>query len=88
MAPLPFRTPTPPAVPRPIILSCHQEFFTKTEDRLVVKEVVELIWEHRPVEREFVVRMGRCPSFWLLRWVVLQPSTWLRDAAPQSASLS
>ncbi|KAI7842878.1 hypothetical protein COHA_003495 [Chlorella ohadii] len=31
------------------------EFFTKTEDRPVVKEVVELMKEHRPVEREFVV---------------------------------
>ncbi|PRW33569.1 cold-regulated 1 [Chlorella sorokiniana] len=33
----------------------QQEFFTKTEDRLVVKEVVELVKEHRPVEKEFVV---------------------------------
>nr|ADZ36802.1 cold-regulated protein 1 [Chlorella vulgaris] len=31
------------------------EHFTKTEDRPVVKEHVELIQEHRPVEKEFVV---------------------------------
>lgn len=37
-----------------------QEFFTKTEDRPMVKEVVELIKEHRPVEREFVVSAGEC----------------------------
>ncbi|KAI3438476.1 hypothetical protein D9Q98_000905 [Chlorella vulgaris] len=35
--------------------TCAQEYFTKTEDRPVVKERVELIQEHRPVEKEFVV---------------------------------
>ncbi|KAL4444890.1 hypothetical protein ABPG77_003940 [Micractinium sp. CCAP 211/92] len=34
---------------------CGQEFFTKVEDRPVVKERVEKIMEHRPVEKEFVV---------------------------------
>ncbi|GAB4823969.1 hypothetical protein N2152v2_011015 [Parachlorella kessleri] len=34
---------------------CGQEFFTKTEDRPVVKERVDYIKEHRPVEKEFVV---------------------------------
>ncbi|PSC76003.1 cold-regulated 2 [Micractinium conductrix] len=34
---------------------CGQEYFTKVEDRPVVKERVELIQEHRPVEKEFVV---------------------------------
>lgn len=34
---------------------CGQEFFTKTEDRPIVKERVERILEHRPVEKEFVV---------------------------------
>lgn len=33
---------------------CGQEFFTKTEDRPVVKEQVERILEHHPVEKEFV----------------------------------
>nr|ADZ36799.1 hypothetical protein [Chlorella vulgaris]ADZ36812.1 hypothetical protein [Chlorella vulgaris] len=35
--------------------TCTTEHFTKTEDRPVVKERVELIQEHRPVEKEFVV---------------------------------
>ena len=35
------------------------EHFTKVEDRPVVKERVELVQEHRPVEKEFVVRQGR-----------------------------
>jgi hypothetical protein len=30
----------------------------QTEDRPVVKERVELIQEHRPVEKEFVVSVG------------------------------
>ncbi|KAI7842361.1 hypothetical protein COHA_004001 [Chlorella ohadii] len=34
---------------------CAQEYFTKVEDRPVVKERVEMIKEHRPVEKEFVV---------------------------------
>eukprot|EP00887_Chlorella_sp_A99_P004647 scaffold4.g4647.t1 len=34
---------------------CGQEYFTKTEDRPVVRERVEYIKEHRPVEKEFVV---------------------------------
>ncbi|KAL4444892.1 hypothetical protein ABPG77_003942 [Micractinium sp. CCAP 211/92] len=34
---------------------CSAEYFTKTEDRPVVKERVEQILEHRPVEKEFVV---------------------------------
>ena len=37
---------------------CGQEFFTKTEDRPVVKERVDYIKEHRPVEKEFVVSCG------------------------------
>ncbi|KAL4448095.1 hypothetical protein ABPG75_005314 [Micractinium tetrahymenae] len=34
---------------------CSQEHFVKVEDRPVVKERVEQILEHRPVEKEFVV---------------------------------
>jgi hypothetical protein len=34
---------------------CGQEYFTKTEDRPIVKERVTYIKEHRPVEKEFVV---------------------------------
>jgi hypothetical protein len=34
---------------------CGQEYYTKTEDRPIVKERVEYIKEHRPVEKEFVV---------------------------------
>jgi hypothetical protein len=34
---------------------CGQEFFTKVEDRPIVKERVTYIKEHRPVEKEFVV---------------------------------
>jgi len=34
---------------------CGQEYFTKTEDRPVVKEVIETIREHHPVEKEYVV---------------------------------
>jgi hypothetical protein len=34
---------------------CGAEHFTKVEDRPVVKERVELVQEHRPVEKEFVV---------------------------------
>ncbi len=38
-----------------------QEYFTKTEDRPVVKERVERFKEHRPVEHEYVVsNPGRC----------------------------
>ena len=35
--------------------SCGAQYFTKTEDRPVVKERVEYVQEHRPVEKEFVV---------------------------------
>lgn len=34
---------------------CHQEYFTKTEDRPVVKERITVIREHRPVEKQYVV---------------------------------
>lgn len=33
----------------------NEEYFTKTEDRPVVKERTHLMKEHRPVEKEFVV---------------------------------
>ena len=33
---------------------CGQEYFTKTEDRPVVREQVTMVKEHRPVEQEFV----------------------------------
>ena len=35
--------------------SCDTQYFTKTEDRPIVKERVEYVQEHRPVEKEFVV---------------------------------
>lgn len=35
---------------------CGQEYFTKTEDRPVVRERVTYLKEHRPVEKEFVVQ--------------------------------
>eukprot|EP00887_Chlorella_sp_A99_P006272 scaffold3.g6272.t1 len=34
---------------------CGQEYFTKVEDRPIVKERVTYVKEHRPVEKEFVV---------------------------------
>jgi hypothetical protein len=34
---------------------CVQEYFTKTEDRPVIRERVTYLKEHRPVEKEFVV---------------------------------
>lgn len=37
---------------------CGQKTFTEVEDRPVVKERVETIVEHRPVEKE--VGVGRC----------------------------
>lgn len=34
---------------------CGQEYFTKVEDRPIVKERVTYVQEHRPVEKEYVV---------------------------------
>lgn len=34
---------------------CHRETFTETEDRPVIKERVERIIVHQPVEKQFVV---------------------------------
>ncbi|KAI7842360.1 hypothetical protein COHA_004000 [Chlorella ohadii] len=35
--------------------TCDAQYYTKVEDRPVVKERVEQVMEHRPVEKEFVV---------------------------------
>jgi hypothetical protein len=34
---------------------CGQEYFTKVEDRPIIKERVIYVQEHRPVEKEFMV---------------------------------
>ena len=52
----------------------------QTEDRPVVKERVELIKEHRPVEKEFVVSRAAPPH------VALQPVSMLEPVDPPCAS--
>lgn len=49
----------------------HPRLPLQVEDRPVVKERVELIQEHRPVEKEFVVRQGRGPTPQEGSWQVL-----------------
>ena len=59
----PRTPPTHPSTHPPTHLYTKTEYYTKTEDRPIVKERVEYIKEHRPVEQEFVVRgrgVGGC----------------------------
>ncbi|PRW59460.1 Calcium release-activated calcium channel isoform A [Chlorella sorokiniana] len=46
---------TPPVARQGEEVVCGQEFFTKVEDRPVIKERVTYVREHHPMEKEFVV---------------------------------